>query len=124
MIDAQVDFELITDPELNILNYRYVPMQVQEKLKMASHEDQKVINEILDRSNKRIQKQQRAAGKTFVSRTRFSQRKYGGEAVSVFRVVMANPMTTLETLRAILDEQLELAKRKGTAEILAEINAL
>lgn len=121
MIVAQKDFELITDPELNILNYRYVPAKVQEKLLQASHEEQKVINEILDRANQRIQKQQRAAGKTFVSRTRFSQHKYGGEAVSVFRVVMANPMTTFETLRAILDEQLLLAERKGTQDILDEI---
>lgn len=121
MIDAQADFELITDPELNILNYRYVPAAVQSKLASASHQEQKTINEVLDRANKRMQKQQRAAGRTFVSRTRFSQHKYGGEAVSVFRVVMANPMTTLETLRSILDEQLSLATRKRTAEILAEI---
>ena len=124
MIDAQAEFELITDPELNILNYRYVPAEVQVQLEKASHDEQKIINEVLDRANKRIQKQQRAAGKTFVSRTRFSQHKYGGEAVSVFRVVMANPMTTLETLRSILDEQLQLAKSKDTAKILAEIDLL
>ncbi len=124
MIDAKPDFELITDPELNILNYRYVPAEVQATLANSSHEQQKVINEVLDRANQRIQKQQRASGKTFVSRTRFSQHKYGGEAVSVFRVVMANPMTTLETLGAILEEQLDLAKRKGTAAIIDEIAAL
>jgi len=124
MIEAKPDFELITDPELNILNYRYVPESIQSLLNNSSHEQQKVINEILDRANQRMQKQQRAAGKTFVSRTRFSQHKYGGEAVSVFRVVMANPMTTLETLGAILEEQLELAKRKGTAAIIDEIAAL
>lgn len=124
MIDAKPDFELITDPELNILNYRYVPAEVQVTLANSSHEQQKVINEVLDRANQRIQKQQRASGKTFVSRTRFSQHKYGGEAVSVFRVVMANPMTTLETLGAILEEQLDLAKRKGTAAIIDEIAAL
>jgi len=124
MIDEQSHFELITNPELNILNYRYVPDEVQALLESATPEEQKVINEILDRANQRMQKQQRAAGRTFVSRTRFSQHKYGGKAVSVFRVVMANPMTTLETLRAILDEQLKLAKRKRTAQILGEIQAL
>ncbi len=124
MIDAKADFELITDPELNILNYRYVPAEIQARLEASSHEQQKVINEILDRVNKRMQKQQRAAGKTFVSRTRFSQHKYGGEAVSVFRVVMANPMTTLETLGAILEEQLELAKRQGTTTLIQEISDL
>jgi len=123
MIEAHVDFELITYPELNILNYRYVPQWIQNKLASATHEEQKAINEKLDRANKRIQKQQRAAGKTFVSRTRFSQHRYAGEAVSMFRVVMANPMTTLETLRSILDEQVELAAREGTQAILAEIDS-
>ncbi len=124
MIDAKADFELITDPQLNILNYRFVPAEIQAKLDRSSFEEQRVINKILDRANQRMQKQQRATGKTFVSRTRFSQHKYGGEVVSVFRVVMANPMTTLETLGAILEEQQELAKRKGTAAIFAEIDQL
>ena len=121
MIDAHPDFELITDPELNILNYRYVPAEIQQKLATASIEEQKEINEKLDRAIKRMQKQQRASGKTFVSRTRFSQHKYHGMPVSVFRVVMANPMTTLETLQAILDEQCELARRERTRAILEEI---
>lgn len=121
MIKDHPDFELITDPELNILNYRYVPESVQNKLESRSHNEQMVINVVLDRVNLRLQKQQRAAGKTFVSRTRFSQPKYGDEPVSVFRVVMANPMTTIETLRSILDEQSELAKRERTQNMLAEI---
>ena len=122
MIDAHPDFELITDPELNILNYRYAPAAVQTRLAAASHDEQLIMNEVLDRANKRMQKQQRAAGKTFVSRTRFSQHRYGGQPVSVFRVVMANPMTTLETLRTILNEQCDLALRDGTRAILAELD--
>jgi glutamate decarboxylase len=122
MIDEHPEFELITDPELNILNYRYVPPAVQQKLANANYEEQLEINEKLDRANKRMQKQQRASGKTFVSRTRFSQHKYHGMPVSVFRVVMANPMTTLETLQSILDEQCELAQRDRTRAILAEID--
>jgi glutamate decarboxylase len=124
MIDAHQDFELITDPELNILNYRYVPAKVQTRLASASPDEQMMMNEVLDRANKRMQKQQRAAGKTFVSRTRFSQHRYGGQPVSVFRVVMANPMTTLETLRTILNEQCDLALRDGTRAILAELDNL
>jgi len=121
MIDEHPDFELITDPELNILNYRYVPAAIQKKLAKASDKEQKVINEVLDRLTRRMQKQQRASGKTFVSRTRFSQHRYGGEQVSVFRVVMANPMTTIETLRAILTEQSNIGLRERNQEILSEI---
>lgn len=122
MIDAHSDFELITDPELNILNYRYVPAAVQALLADSSREEQMRVNEILDRINQRMQKLQRAAGKTFVSRTRFSQPRYHGEPVSVFRVVMANPMTTIDTLKSILAEQVELAKGPRTQAILAEVS--
>ncbi len=124
MIDQHPEFELITDPELNILNYRYVPADIQRILKQADHNQQRLINEKLDRVTKRMQKQQRAAGKTFVSRTRFSQFNYGGMAVSVFRVVLANPMTTLETLKSILVEQVTLGQRDGTQTILDEIRGL
>ena len=96
-------------------------MAVQKKLEYSSNEKQIKINEVLDRVNLRIQKQQRAAGKTFVSRTRFSQPKYGGEPVSVFRVVMANPMTTMDTIRSILDEQVELACDDRIQTLLADI---
>lgn len=121
MIDEHPDFELITDPELNILNYRYVPEDIQQQLAAASEDEQSIINEKLDQITKRMQKQQRASGKTFVSRTRFSQQRYGGAQVSVFRVVIANPMTTMETLRSILDEQEQLGRRDKIMEIRAEI---
>ena len=121
MIDEHSDFELITDPELNILNYRYVPSDIQKKLMNSSPDEQLIINDVLDRVNKHIQKLQRAAGKTFVSRTRFSQPKYNRQPVSVFRVVIANPMTTMGTLKSILDEQSELVKQERTQRMLSEI---
>lgn len=124
MIEQHPDFELITDPELNILNYRYVPADIQMALAKADHDLQLQINQKLDQVTKRMQKQQRAAGKTFVSRTRFSQYKYSGMPVSMFRVVLANPMTTLETLRSILSEQVKLATREGTSSILSQVYSL
>ena len=124
LIKQHPEFELITDPELSILNYRYVPADIQDALTKADSSLQALINEKLDKVTRRMQKQQRAAGKTFVSRTRFSQPKYSGLPVSVFRVVLANPMTTVETLKSILVEQVALAERDGTKAILAEIRAL
>ena len=121
LIDAHPEFELTAEPELNILNYRYVPSELQKELANSNKDRQKLINEKLDRVNKRIQKLQRAAGKTFVSRTRFSQAKYGGDAISVFRVVLANPMTTTDTLQSILDEQVEWAQGERNREILSKI---
>ncbi|NNC99586.1 MAG: putative pyridoxal-dependent aspartate 1-decarboxylase [Gammaproteobacteria bacterium] len=121
MLSEHPDFELMAQPELNILNYRYVPAAVQARLASARVEQQININEVLDRVTKRMQKLQRAAGKTFVSRTRFSQHRYQRQPVSVFRVILANPMTTVSTLQAVLNEQLELASKKGIQAILAEL---
>lgn len=121
MIDAHPDFELSAQPELNILNYRYVPKEIQRRLATANDAEIKQINQVLDRVTRQMQKLQRAKGKSFVSRTRFAQSRYRREPVSVFRVVLANPMTTLDTLRSILDEQVKLGAKKSIRSILDEI---
>jgi glutamate decarboxylase len=124
MLQAHDDFELMAQPELNILNYRYVPAAVQARLANADTETRQAINEVLDRVVKRMQKIQRAAGKTFVSRTRFRQARYDRDPVSVFRVVLANPMTTVDILHSILQEQLDLASKKGIQAILGELDSI
>jgi len=121
MLSDHDDFELMAQPELNILNYRYAPKAAQLQLASADQETQLAINTILDKVTKRMQKLQRAAGKTFVSRTRFSQFKYHQQPVSVFRCVLANPMTTIATLESILEEQLELAKNDDIQDMLSEL---
>jgi glutamate decarboxylase len=72
-----------------------------------------------------IQKDQRAGGKSFVSRTRFDMPQYDHQLCTVFRVVLANPLTTRQILSDILDEQREIAKtvltRDGFAEKLAAL---
>ncbi len=105
LIRKEADFELITEPELNLLTYRYVPARLQTILRGASAALSREINEGLDNLTKSIQKAQRAAGKTFVSRTRLHTIRYPGETVTVFRVVLANPLTTMETLHEVLEEQ-------------------
>ena len=121
LLESHDDFELMGHPELNILNYRYAPKAIQKQLANANKRQQAEINAVLDKVTTRMQKVQRAAGKTFVSRTRFTQFKYDRQAVSVFRVVLANPMTTVETLQTVMAEQLEIAKRKDIQEMLAEL---
>lgn len=121
LIDDHPDFELTAEPELNILNYRYVPAKLQQELASTDKARQREINEVLDTVNQRIQKLQRGAGKTFVSRTRFSQTRYDGDKVSVFRVVLANPMTTIETLKSILQEQVDWANGERNQGILASL---
>lgn len=109
IIDAHDDFELITRPELCLLTYRYAPKVVQEYLATATNEQQDQLNSLLHKLTKFIQKRQRENGKSFVSRTRIEVSRYKGNKILVFRVVLANPLTSNEILQSILDEQCVLA---------------
>lgn len=125
LIEAAGDFELITRPELNLLTYRYVPARIQKLLKTANAEKQSAINAELNQLTKQIQKSQRASGISFVSRTRLAPARYNGDTITVFRVVLANPLTTPEILTEILKEQKQIASDDElAAEILARIALL
>ncbi|BFM15251.1 putative pyridoxal-dependent aspartate 1-decarboxylase [Maricurvus nonylphenolicus] len=121
MIKWHKDFELVVEPELNILGYRYAPEWVQAGLAQASAEVAEKVNVCLDRMTQLIQKTQRSDGKTFVSRTRVDAPNYYHQVITVFRVVLANPLTSQKVLGSVLDEQQELAKHKDIQDILAEI---
>ncbi len=120
-IDAHPDFELVSEPELNILTYRYIPAWVQQTLSLAPVEQAARINELLDKIIETMQKRQREAGRTFVSRTRLAPGRYNGDTITVFRVVMANPLTTEEILAAVLDEQCEIATQSDIKALLEQI---
>ncbi len=120
-IDAHPDFELVSEPELNILTYRYIPAWVQKALANASAEQAARINGLLDKIIETRQKRQREAGKTFVSRTSLAPGRYNGTTITVFRVVMANPLTTEEILAAVLDEQCEIATQPDIQALLEQI---
>ena len=112
MVDAEKDFEMITYPELNILTYRYCPEYAAQALANADPILMDKINEVLDRITKSIQKTQREKGLSFVSRTRLEPMKYGRRPCVVFRVVLANPLTTREILADILVEQRHIAEHE------------
>ena len=57
-----------------------------------------------------MQKRQREAGRSFVSRTRLTPMQYQQLPTVVFRVVLANPLTSEAILQNILAEQKELAQ--------------
>lgn len=111
MIDAAEDFELITAPELNILTYRYVPGSLREVLQSDNDERQRDANQQLDELTESIQRYQREAGQSFVSRTRVSVPRYDYASVGVFRAILANPLTDADALAAVLEEQRELGQR-------------
>ncbi len=105
MIERHPDFELVTSPTLSLLTYRICPASVQAALKKAEGNARHKLNQKVDRLVVNVQKQQREAGKSFVSRTRLEAPDYPDGSITVFRVVLANPLTTHRDLAAILAEQ-------------------
>lgn len=119
-ITAAPDFELVTAPELNILTYRYAPAWWQAAWRAADAAGRARLDVGLNQVTVALQRCQRARGVSFVSRTTlaFDDRP---EPVTVFRVVLANPLTTPAILDAMLDEQRALAAAPPAVALLAEL---
>lgn len=120
MVRNHPDFQLTSEPELNILTYRFSPAKVQQALARATDEQRPYINALLDQVNLQLQKHQREAGKTFVSRTRLCVGPRQ-EEFTVLRAVLANPLTTDEIMAAILAEQCEIARKPEIQALLRQI---
>jgi glutamate decarboxylase len=78
------------------------------------------MNALLDQVCQLLQKYQREAGKTFVSRTRLRMSRYG-EEITVLRSVLANPLTTNEILLSVLSEQCEIVQQPEIQLLLGQI---
>lgn len=94
MIKADEDFELISEPELCLLTYRYVPKQIKNAIAQANAQTRLDIFAALNRFTASMQKRQRESGRSFVSRTRLTPVQYDNQPTVVFRVVLANPLTS------------------------------
>jgi glutamate decarboxylase len=122
-ISQRPDFELTSIPELNILTYRYCPVNLQQSLSKATAEQAQEINSLLDQVNQLLQKDQREAGKSFVSRTRLRGPVHDQE-ITVMRVVLANPLTTEEILESVLDEQCTIVLQQDIQALLTQATKL
>jgi glutamate decarboxylase len=120
-IEKRPNFQLITRPELNILTYRICPLHIKRRLAEGNPEQTCSINKKLNKTNRAVQRLQREAGKSFVSRTKLKINQHGvsrtklkinqhGKDIVVFRCVIMNPMTNIKILNEILDEQEEIFK--------------
>ncbi len=103
-------FELITEPQLNILTYRIFPNKIEIELNNADSKKKKELNQKLNHINITVQRLQREAGKSFVSRT--TLKRTANEEKVVLRSVIMNPMTNMKIIREILDEQEEIYFRE------------
>lgn len=110
MIQNTDDFELTTEPELNILTYRYRPKNLMSLLESSPPGVASKINDLLSELTVNIQKTQRDHGKTFVSRTAFEIPAHNNQILTVFRVVLANPLTTRQIFIDVLEEQRKIAE--------------
>ncbi len=114
-IRRREDFELVSEPELNILTYRLCPGPLKRKLASCTFEEKKAVNEHLNRLNRDVQRLQREEGKSFVSRTTLCGPGTGNQEIVVLRAVLMNPMTGPGILEEILDEQERILHRIGGA---------
>lgn len=114
LIKDEKDFELITEPELCLLTYRYVPIITQQALAAANPAQKKKLLNLLNDLTKYVQKKQRETGKSFVSRTRLNPLQWDKHDTIVFRVVLANPLTSEQILQSVLKEQREIATNSGS----------
>ena len=111
LIAEQDDFEVITEPELCLLTYRFVPTKVKQAMKTATAAQVERLTPHLNALTRYIQKRQRENGRSFVSRTKLTPSQYYHEPSVVFRVVLANPLTTQVMLQEIIEEQREIAQK-------------
>jgi len=103
-IDESDEFELLTRPQSNIFLYRYLPADLRNEDLDA------VVNvERINAFNVALQEKQKALGKTFVSRT---QILINGQSLVALRVVIANPITTIEHCKTVLSEQQTIAEKE------------
>jgi glutamate decarboxylase len=102
-INRRPMFELITAPTLNILTYRLVPNELRNANDSRERLNEEDCLRLLNQINFQVQRMQREAGNSFVSRT--TLRRSGRPHTVVLRVVLMNPRTNQKILRAILDEQ-------------------
>ncbi|MBW2100222.1 MAG: putative pyridoxal-dependent aspartate 1-decarboxylase, partial [Deltaproteobacteria bacterium] len=93
---------------LNILTYRICPTHLKEELAKADPDKKSRINRRLNEINTTIQRIQREAGCSFVSRTILNPPAIPEYESVVLRCVLMNPMTNMTILKEILDEQEEI----------------
>ena len=107
-VSTSTEFELLLEPETNVLLYRYIPASWREKVRSGtmSSTDGTRLNAI----NKALQKAEYEAGRTYVSRTMLTTLpRYEGVPIVALRAVLGNPSTSAEDIEAVLQDQIRIA---------------
>ncbi|HEU0302837.1 MAG TPA: aminotransferase class V-fold PLP-dependent enzyme [Longimicrobium sp.] len=108
------EFELLSEPRLNIVLYRFVPEEWRAEVRAglltpAGHRH-------IDAFNEKLQQVQSERGHTFISRTTSGATLYGADnPVVALRAVLANPLSTPDDIDHVLDDQVALARELAAA---------
>jgi putative pyridoxal-dependent aspartate 1-decarboxylase len=107
-IRAMPEFELICEPDINLLVYQYIPKSF--RIRVAQRQLTESDYQVISQFNERLQKAQRQAGRTFISRTIKTICYFEKEVtVIALRAVIANPLTDEPDIDAVLDDQIQIA---------------
>jgi putative pyridoxal-dependent aspartate 1-decarboxylase len=116
-------FEILNQPELFILIYRFIPARVREHLQVwqgerkgagssdkARKRDRKIrkANQLINALNIKLHKVLRQDDTTFVSRTMLESTCYRPQNIVVLRAVLINPLTDKPVLEEIVNTQTRL----------------
>ncbi len=118
ILEKNGNFEVLNDPELFILIYRFLPREVKEDMrflfeeyKLSKKRDKEIehrirkINCLINALNVKLHKELRKDDTTFVSRTKLEVTKYKPYQIVVLRAVPINPLITEEVLKEIVSVQ-------------------
>lgn len=120
MLETCGNFEILNHPELFILNYRFIPAEVRDRLgawldERAGAKDRnrardlegriKKVNTIVNALNVKLHKALRTDDTTFVSRTTLESTRYRPQSIVVLRAVLINPLTDRTALDTVMATQ-------------------
>ncbi len=127
ILNEHKNFEILNNPQLFILTYRFIPEEVYEKISCLRNkiedspqgevnvgdEMKKLfeLNEILNELNIELHKAIREEDESFVSRTMFDIPKYFYQDCVILRAITINPLTSEEILREIIEQQNSLGQK-------------
>jgi len=122
ILEKYGNFECLNHPELFILTYRFIPVDVKERLlcwnreAAASAEKRKTfekgiarVNRLMNAFTVKLHKELRRDDSTFVSRTTLESTRYRPHHIVVLRAVLINPLTTGQYLEEIAATQNRIA---------------
>jgi glutamate decarboxylase len=119
ILDHCGNFEVLNDPELFILNYRFIPETVREQISVlqgistysnrekahAAEKKVRTINKLINSLNIKLHRELRTDDSTFVSRTTLEATRYRPQSIVVLRAVLINPLTDKVVLNEIVRTQ-------------------